>query len=303
MKLNLLTFNVHGLNDPVSIPKLKHYLSASPQVDILLLQEHKLRLQVAQELGAKLWKGVETWILDACPGYGHLPHLLGVDKGGICTLITPRLKHNVTQIGSVMENKVHWLILDNLPGGPIGITNIYAPNDSHSRCILWEQMMLELPTQCSWIFAGDMNMVKNRHDKTNPCDKLLPIQERAIFTTLKRHFSVEDNPRSHGSLMFSWDNLQGDGSRILAHLDRMYIFKSSPGHASRQILRYGIQGDNPWSYHVPVELSLELGENVVRKSRWHMSSLWLEEARLGIEATWHQLRPGLPFHTKPKAIS
>jgi hypothetical protein len=31
--------------------------------------------------------------------------------------------------------------------------------------------------------------------------------------------------------------------------------------------------------------------------------LWLEEARLGIEATWHQLRPGLPFLTKLKAIS
>jgi exonuclease III len=168
MKLSLITFNVRGLNDPVSIPKLKHYFSTSPQVDIILLQEHKLRLQAAQDLGPKLWKRAAAWILDASPGYGHLPHLPGVSKGGICTLVHPRLKHMVTHIGNVMGNRAHWLVLGNLPGGHIGIVHIYTPNDSRSRCLLWEQMMIELPTTCRWILVGDLNMVEHCQDKTNP---------------------------------------------------------------------------------------------------------------------------------------
>jgi exonuclease III len=175
MKLSLITFNVRGLNDPVSIPKLKHYFSTSPQVDIILLQEHKLRLQAAQDLGPKLWKRAAAWILDASPGYGHLPHLPGVSKGGICTLVHPRLKHMVTHIGNVMGNRAHWLVLGNLPGGHIGIVHIYTPNDSRSRCLLWEQMMIELPTTCRWILVGDLNMVEHCQDKTNPCGKLLFI--------------------------------------------------------------------------------------------------------------------------------
>jgi exonuclease III len=54
MQLKLLSFNVRGLNDPQSILKLKHYLDSSPPANIIFLQEHKLRLQAAQELGPKL---------------------------------------------------------------------------------------------------------------------------------------------------------------------------------------------------------------------------------------------------------
>jgi hypothetical protein len=144
-----------------------------------------------------------------------------------------------------MDNRVFWLVLDNLPGGAIGIANIFEPNDSRSRCLLWEQMMLELPTRCRWIFAGDLNMVENRQDKTNPCGKLLPIQERTIFNTLKCHFGVEDTPRSPGSLLYSWDNLWADGIRILARLDRVYTFRSLAGQSSQRILRYSIRDNNP----------------------------------------------------------
>jgi exonuclease III len=54
MNLKLLTFNVRGLNDLLSVPKLKHYFNFLPSKDILLLQEHKLRLHAAQDLGLKL---------------------------------------------------------------------------------------------------------------------------------------------------------------------------------------------------------------------------------------------------------
>jgi hypothetical protein len=105
--------------------------------------------------------------------------------------------------------------------------------------------MLDLPTRCQWILAGDLNMVENRQDKTSPCGKLLPLQERFFFNDLKCQFGVEDNPRSRGNLLYSWDNLREDGTRILACLDRMYVFKNMAGQASRKILHYAIKGDNP----------------------------------------------------------
>jgi hypothetical protein len=60
-------------------------------------------------------------------------------------------------------------------------------------------MMLDLPTRCRWILDGDLNMIENRHDKTSPCGKLLPLQERSLFNDLKRQFGVKDNPCSPGS--------------------------------------------------------------------------------------------------------
>jgi hypothetical protein len=83
----------------------------------------------------------------------------------------------------------------------------------------------------------------------------------------------------------------------------MYVFKNMAGQASRKIVFYAIKGDNPWSDHAPVELTLELGDSLARKSRWHMNSLWLEDAREGITATWNHLRPNMPFLNKMKKIS
>jgi hypothetical protein len=59
-------------------------------------------------------------------------------------------------------------------------------------------------------------MIEARQDKSNPCVKLIPLEERQIFNSLKRHFGVEDNQRLPQSLKFFWNNLCTDGVRVLA---------------------------------------------------------------------------------------
>ena len=48
MKWNIITHNIHGLNDPDSIAKKWGFInSLLPRADIVMIQQHKLR--------AKLW--------------------------------------------------------------------------------------------------------------------------------------------------------------------------------------------------------------------------------------------------------
>lgn len=58
MKLNILIHNVWGLNDPDSILRERRFLnSLTPKVDIVLIQKHKLRGKMLNDLGTKLMIG------------------------------------------------------------------------------------------------------------------------------------------------------------------------------------------------------------------------------------------------------
>jgi exonuclease III len=83
-----------------------------------------------------------------------------------------------------------------MPGGDIGIINIYAPNETTKCAQLWEAMIETLSQTYRWIFMGDYNMVKTKQDKTNPCGRLISNRERVIFQTLKQRFGVTDYPHS-----------------------------------------------------------------------------------------------------------
>jgi exonuclease III len=74
MQLNLVSYNIHGLNDQATLGALQHYIQGlQPKVDILMLQEHKLKNLQDQQLGRRLWRGALTWCLDATIGYNNAP--------------------------------------------------------------------------------------------------------------------------------------------------------------------------------------------------------------------------------------
>lgn len=238
MNLNLLSLNVRGLNAPASISQTQHNIRSQQPLDIVLLQEHKLRGTSARHLEKRLWPKAAAWCIDATDGYNNATGDAGAGRGGVASFVAPRLAANVGQSGTIMDNRVHWFILKGIAGGDIGIANVYAHNNVSDRCLLWERMILELPLVCRWIMAGDFNMVEARQDKTNPCGRLIAARERLMFNNLKTQLNVEDNPRFPGSLRYSWDNQRMDGTRIFARLDRIYMFQSIPGEAHRHILDY-----------------------------------------------------------------
>lgn len=49
MKLNLITHNTRGLNDPESINKERKFLSLfSPKPDVVMIHEHKLKVMLLE---------------------------------------------------------------------------------------------------------------------------------------------------------------------------------------------------------------------------------------------------------------
>ena len=69
MKWNIITHNLSGLNDPKSITRERCFLtSLTPRVDVIIIQEHKLREKAIEDIGRRLMHGYESWILEAVLG-------------------------------------------------------------------------------------------------------------------------------------------------------------------------------------------------------------------------------------------
>ena len=140
-----------------------------------------------------------------------------------------------------MRNRAEYIVLQGLPSGNLGILNTNAPNDTAQTTQLWEKMITSLPSSCHWIFLGDFNFVESRSDKTNACSRLVPMAEQMVFVALKATLQMDEPFRSVDSLRFLWDNYCVDGSRVLARLDKIYIFSQSLA-TNRQTLSYQVRG-------------------------------------------------------------
>lgn len=142
------------------------------------------------------------------------------------------------------------------------------------------------------------NMVEARQDKTNQCGRMIPLRERIAFDVLKNRLGVEEYPRSPASMKFSWDNFRDDGLRVLARLDWCYLFPTFVT-ASRKLVSYNIMGNSAWSDYMRVEL--EAGP--VRRTRWRMNTVWLDEAEGDITQIWMSLPPQKSFFSKLRQIT
>lgn len=133
MNFKILSFNVRGLNCPSSIRLLRTYISNTPQLDLICLQEHKLCLAETDNLRRYLWPGASSWIQEASPGYNNTGTDPGAGCGGISLLLAQKWYKLVTETGHIMNNRAQFVILKGLPGGNVGFINVYAPNDTHQR--------------------------------------------------------------------------------------------------------------------------------------------------------------------------
>lgn len=69
MKLNIITHNIHGLNDPETICKARRFInSLISEIDIAMLQGHKLKGRFLANLGRRIMIRCASWILEAAPG-------------------------------------------------------------------------------------------------------------------------------------------------------------------------------------------------------------------------------------------
>ena len=121
MIIKTITFNVRGLNEPRKIERLKQYFQNLHEgIDVILLQEHKLRGEKAASLGKQLFPNSKCWIQDANIGY-NINGSAGARNGGICTILYGKLASLVSSQRSILRNRAFWIHLSGLPGGDLGI--------------------------------------------------------------------------------------------------------------------------------------------------------------------------------------
>jgi hypothetical protein len=92
MKIRLITQNVQGLNASLAPARVRNFYSSSfKNIEILCLQEHKLRGKKLDELGFKIWRQAHYFGCEASPGYNHQDGVDRAGKGGLCMFISPKI--------------------------------------------------------------------------------------------------------------------------------------------------------------------------------------------------------------------
>ena len=115
------------------------------------------------------------WSLEAFQGYNNGVVDLGASCCRIVILLATKWSKMVSETSLVLNNHTQFTVLYGLPRGDLDLINIYAPNESIERVLLWESLMLVLPLNCRWLIARNFNFVEFCHDKMNSCSRLVSM--------------------------------------------------------------------------------------------------------------------------------
>ena len=300
MKLQILSYNVWGLNIPTKVRKLQRYIRLTkPTYDVILLQEHKLYGEKARELGRNLWPDASCICLDA-----RLSYILnenGTGRGGICILVSPYLKYLIDSCGSLRDNRILWITFKGTPIGKMGILIVYMPNCSCERGMLCKNLSSVRDTSHAWILGGDWNMTEQQCDKSSSCSRILSQLETSSWNFLKSSLGLVDHFSAGRNLRYSWDNLRNE-VRVLARLDRFYT--SEKDINKNMILEYRIKGNNGLSNHMPICLRLNLKQEQARTSCYKLNLAWLTcfEVKTQITRLWKAFPDGTHFLVKFRRV-
>jgi exonuclease III len=303
MKLHLISQNVQGLNGPEASQRLRNFYSSYfRHIDVLCLQEHKLRGSKMTDLGPKVWKHAHFFGCEASAGYRHIGEEAGAGRGGVCLLVNPNIKHLVHSQGSVGRNQAQWIRFSGHQDRDIGVLNVYAPHTAQERIRLWQELRRELPGDYKWVACGDWNFVEERADKSTRCGRILTGMELLDFNAFKAQFLLQDFFSRQNAIIYSWDNLRRDGERVLARLDRVYSFACEQGQPSQHIKEYIILGNCCHSDHKPVLFKLDYKDSRVKGAKYKMNGAYLKDPAVveRLKRTWVGLPNRLKFFAKLK---
>jgi exonuclease III len=286
------------LNDDSFVELVRsYYRNHIRDIEILCFQEHKLRGVKLQALRNKIWKEARFFAVEADAAYNNDPNGPGAGSGGVCMWVSPKIQHLVCSYGQSRSERAQWVHLSGTPGGDISCLNVYAPNSSAARCVLWTELADSLDKDCRWIMVGDWNFVEKSQDKSRNNSNTMSIEERGLFENLTVTLGVRDAFPASNRIKYSWNNRRGLNDITLARLDRIYTRVELCRNLKAD--DYVILGDSSLSDHLPMRRRIELENGGARKSPYVMNACWLKEKEVQdmIREEWSK-RPGLPFFRK-----
>ena len=237
-------------------------------MDVVLIQEHKLRGSALDHIGTRLMPDYASWVLEAA-----LEKEVGLTptRPVVGILLNPKYAKLVTEHGGLHDNPVVWIKMEEVEGGNIGVACVYALNIPTDRRHLWYLMMESLLNDCDWIVGGNFNITERPYDKSNDCGHALSDLERGTWNGLLDTFQIQDFFHHEGGPRYSWSNGQSGIPRRLARLDRFYIPKQNRLDIHHKT--YYIHGYTVGFDHSPIQMELTLA--IVKLGHQHLYGMCL----------------------------
>lgn len=145
-------------------------------------------------------------------------------------------------------------------------------------------------------------MVERRCDKSNISGRSMSTHERKLFNELKDILQIQEEPLTSPNLQFLWDNARLDADRVMARLDRVYLFPASTT-SHMKILEYRIRGDHSRSDHNLVSFIVELAKPPSCPSRYSMLTKYFDAVDYDVRTTWLLTPPIASYFTKLKKVT
>lgn len=253
--VKVVSWNINGCGNPVKRKKILLYLKHK-QADIAFIQETHL-----EEDEAKKFK--RDWV-------GHVYYSsFSSQRNGVLILIHKRL--NFSMLKEYKDGNGRIICIEaNINGGEITLCNIYAPNKEDPSFFHGLNSILG-NAQGQIILAGDFNQVLDGIlDKSKYAGISVPKDRAAI------HMMMEDN-----NLIDVW--------RLVNPSDQEYTFYSHC-HKSYSRIDFFLISQSlvnaiidstinaiSLSDHAPVELSVNIHSDRLRRGRWRMNTSLLQD--------------------------
>ena len=249
MNLNLISWNVRGLNDGAKrtrICNLLHHWKA----DVVCLQETKL-MTVTQGLVRSLWrcKYVDWISLDSIRASSgiilmwHRRVVDCVDEAIGCSSISCRFR----EVASGLE----WVF-----------SGAYGPNRAVERRLMWEELAgIATVWAAPWCVGGDFNLVRYPTERAGSSDFSSSMRD---FSDFIFSMGLLDLPMEGGNL--TWSN-----ACSRSRLDRFLCSPSFVDHFSRTVRK---RLPRLLSDHFPILLSCGFLQR--RQSPFRFETMWLK---------------------------
>ncbi|KAL3689494.1 hypothetical protein R1sor_015803 [Riccia sorocarpa] len=294
MKISVGSYNVRDLCARTARTKLRQFiLNTRPALDILAVQEHKLRDRNLDFITSAIWSQALIFHVPAADGaHAARNPLVTGGKGGVLLMVRASFAPSIVDHGPLPLDGGLWIHFDLPDGRKMGLAALYAPNSVADRTSLWTALEASLDLSRNWILVGDFNMITQQEDQIGGTPELAIGTKKSQWENLLHTLDLRDTFKAtDGALRFTWDNrrqamLLGqegqdndqllDAGRMLKRLDRIYV-----GSTLHNLISTKILPGSELSDHLPVISVFQLGSpSVFNKTNYRMNTASLQDPKL-----------------------
>ena len=200
--MNILSWNIIGLNDPNKVVGVKRLLRLH-SVSIVGLLETKVKYHKVTALQKKFGS---KWLWQC--NYNHSTRGR-IWLGWVDDLVNVTVLH-------VHEQFIHCFVTDKQMKNPIYLTVVYGLHTVETRRALWRDLLSLVVTTSPWLLLGDFNSVLASSDRINGA----PISQYEIQDFEDFLLNADVTEVQSSGFHFSWSNKGHGSARIASRIDR-----------------------------------------------------------------------------------